>query len=139
MFEQIIEFAGNHYILVAIFVALLGAFLVNENRLGGATLSPAELVTLINHDDALVLDVRDQKEFHEGHIVDSKHLPPSAFDSRVTEFEKHKSKPVVVVCKMGQTSGVIGKKLRVAGFERVLRLRGGIAEWRASNLPLVKK
>jgi len=138
MFDQIIEFIGNHYILVSVFIALLGAFLYNEGRLGGAVVSPSEMVTLINHDHALVLDIRNQNEFNTGHIVDAKNIPFASIDSRIADLERYKGLPVVIVCKMGQQSGAVGKKLRAAGFENTLRLRGGLAEWTGSNLPLVR-
>ena len=139
MLDQIIEFIGNHYILVTVFIALVGAFMFNEGKLGGATVSTSELVTLINRENALVLDIRNQNEFNAGHIVDAKNIPLSSIDSRLADLEKYKTLPVIVVCKMGQNSGAVGKKLRAAGFEKTFRLRGGIAEWNASNLPLVRK
>jgi len=45
----------------------------------------------------------------------------------------------VLVCKMGQSAGAAGRKLRADGFSDVRRLSGGMAEWNASNLPVVKK
>jgi len=39
---------------------------------------------------------------------------------------------------MGQHAGAAGTQLKKAGFENVSRLRGGIAEWRGQNLPVVK-
>jgi len=138
MIDQLFEFAFNHYMLVSIFVLLLIAFLINESRQGGATVSPADLVKLINREQAVVLDIRDKKDFKEGHIVDSVNIPHATMDSRVQELEKFKERKLVIVCKMGQHSGAIGKKLKGVGFSEVQRLSGGIAEWRASSLPLVK-
>ena len=138
MLQQLLEFIVNHYLLVGIFVVLLIAFFRNESRLQGATVSPGELVTLINHEDATVLDLRDNKDFGEGHIVDSVNIPFASVDSRVTELEKYKEKPLVIVCKMGTHSGTVGKKLQALGFTDVRRMSGGISEWRAANLPLVK-
>lgn len=138
MLDQLIEFATNHYVLVGMFFALLIAFFLNEGRLGGATVSPSELVTLINKEEGLVLDIRDQKDFNAGHIVDAINVPFTSVDSRLADLEKYKSRAVVIVCKMGQHSGAVGRKLRTLGFDNVRRLSGGIAEWRASNMPLVK-
>ncbi len=138
MFDQFLEFAINHYVLIGLFGALLVAFFVNEGRLGGATVSTAELVTLVNKANGIVLDIRDQNDFNAGHIVDAIHLPATSVESHLADLEKYKSNPVVIVCKMGQHSGTVGRKLRAAGFNNVKRLGGGIAEWRASNMPLVK-
>ncbi len=136
--EQLFEFIGNHYILTGIFVVLMGIFARNELQRGGRAVSAQQLVDLINREGAVVLDVRDKKEFGEGHIVDAMNIPHTAIASRMGELERHKVKPVVVACKMGQHSGAVGTLLRKAGFENVVRLRGGITEWRSQNLPVVK-
>ena len=136
--EQLFEFIGNHYILTGIFVVLMGIFARNELQRGGRAVSAQQLIDLINREGAVVLDVRDKKEFGEGHIVDAMNIPHTAIASRIGELERHKVKPVVVACKMGQHSGAVGTLLRKAGFENVVRLRGGITEWRSQNLPVVK-
>ncbi len=53
-------------------------------------------------------------------------------------MEKYKGRPVAIVSKMGQHAGSTGTILRKSGFERVLRLTGGMTEWRNQNLPVVK-
>ena len=65
-------------------------------------------------------------------------MPYATFKDRIGELNLHKDKPVVLVCKMGQHSGSIGKQLAQAGFKKVFRLQGGIAGWQGENLPLVK-
>ena len=59
-------------------------------------------------------------------------------DSRLEELNKHKDRPVVVACKMGQHSGSAGVVLRKHGFQNVVRLTGGVTEWRNQSLPVVK-
>lgn len=136
--DQAIEFVGNHAILVGTFAALLALFVRNEMARGGKSVSAQELVNLVNRDNALVLDVRDPREFAEGHIVDALNIPHAAVAGRLGELERHKERPVAIVCKMGQHSGSAGTVLRRAGFERVTRLSGGMTEWRNQNLPVVK-
>ncbi len=136
--EQLFEFIGNHYILTGIFVVLMGIFARNELQRGGRAVTAQQLVDLINREGAVVLDVRDKNEFGEGHIVDALNIPHTAIAGRIGELERHKVKPVVVACKMGQHSGAVGTVLRKAGFENVARLRGGITEWRSQNLPVIK-
>lgn len=138
MLAHLLEFVMNHYVLVGTFIALVILFLRNESRLAGATVTPAELVRLVNHEQAVVIDVRDGKEYNSGHIVDSINVPHSAVEANMDRLEKYKSTPVVVVCNLGQHAGTVGKKLRSQGFKDVRRLSGGISEWRAGNLPLVK-
>lgn len=138
MVEQIFEFIGNHFILVSIFVFLLVAFFINEGKQGGAAITPSNLVNLVNREGAVIVDVRDKKEFGAGHIAGAVSMPFASMDSRVGELAEFKDKPIVLVCKMGQHSGSMGKKLKAQGFENVRRLSGGMAEWSASGMPVVK-
>ncbi|WP_207855567.1 rhodanese-like domain-containing protein, partial [Pseudomonas sp. 79_C] len=75
MVANLIQFATNHYILVAIFVVLLVALLVNEIRRGGQSLSNGQLTALVNADKALVIDIRPAKEYSAGHIVGALNIP----------------------------------------------------------------
>lgn len=136
--EQLFEFVGNHYILAGAFVLIFALFVRNEIVRGGRSVSAQELVNLVNHDGAVVIDVRDAHEYGQGHIVDAINVPHSALAGRVGELKKYKEKPIVLACKMGQHSGSAGTTLRKAGFQNVSRLRGGVAEWRNQNLPVVK-
>lgn len=138
MVEQIFEFIGNHFILVSIFVFLVVAFVINEGKQGGSAISPSNLVNLVNREGAVILDVRDNKDYGAGHIAGAVNIPFASVDSRVGELEKYKDKPVVLVCKMGQHASAAGRKLKAQGFEDVRRLSGGMAEWTASGLPVVK-
>ena len=138
LIEQIFEFMGNHFILMSVFLFLLVAFFVNEGKQGGAAISPTNLVNLVNREDAVVLDLRDGKDFGAGHIAGAINIPFSSIESRIGELESYKEKPIVLVCKMGQHSSGIGRKLKDKGYENIRRLSGGMAEWTASNLPVVK-
>ncbi len=136
--EQLFEFIGNHPFLVGTFVVLLALFIRNETRRGGQSISAQQLVDLVNKADALVIDVRDKKEYDAGHIVNAVNIPYSALEGRLDEIKKYKERPLVVACRMGQHSGAAGTMLRKHGFADVRRLTGGIAEWRNQNLPVVK-
>ena len=135
---QLFEFIGNHPLLVGTFAALLGLFISNEMRRGGRSVTAQQLVNMVNNDNAVVVDVRDSKEFEAGHIVGAINIPHTALESRMNEISKYKDKPLVLTCKMGQHSGAAGTVLRKAGFEQVARLTGGVLEWRNQNLPVVK-
>lgn len=133
------EFVGNHYILVSLFVVMLVMLIMLESRRGGQKLSPQQVVSLLNRDEAIVLDIRERKEFAEGHITGSIHIPLAQIKDKLNTLKKHESKTIVVADKMGQHSALAVKQLTAEGLATVVRLNGGIAEWRASNLPLVKK
>ncbi|WP_373002017.1 rhodanese-like domain-containing protein [Marinobacter sp.] len=137
--DRLFEFVVNHYILVSLFVAFLVAILILESRRGGAKISAQGAVNLINKDEAVVVDIRDRKEFAEGRITGSINIPLNSLKSRVGELSKFKDKQIIVADKMGQHSAMAVKQLNQEGFGNVVRLNGGVADWKASNLPLVKK
>ena len=137
--ERFIEFVGNHPILAGVFALLLALFARNEMRRGGHSVSAQQLVDLVNREGAIVLDVRDRKEFDTGHIVGAISIPYANLDGRIEELRKFGDKPIVVACRVGQHSGAAGTLLRKRGYKNVSRLAGGMAEWLNQNLPVVRK
>lgn len=137
--ERVFEFAVNHYILVSLFVAFLLAILVLESLRGGKKISAQGAVNLINRDEAIVVDIRDRKDFNEGRITGAINIPLNSIKSRASELKKFKDKQIIVADKMGQHSAMAVKQLNAEGYTNVVRLSGGIADWKGSNLPLVKK
>jgi rhodanese-related sulfurtransferase len=136
---QFIEFLGNHPILAGCWLVAFAGILVYHQRTGSKGATATQAIALINRNDALVVDIRDKKDFDEGHIVDALHIPAAKLEQRVTELAKHKGKPIVVVCKHGQQAGESVKKLEAAGHDPVYKLNGGMAEWKGQSLPVVTK
>ena len=93
---------------------------------------------LINHKNALMLDVREQSEYAAGHVLNSKLIPLGKLKERIGELEKYRERPIVVICRSGQRSasacGLLGKQ----GFTQVYNLNGGITAWQKASLPLEK-
>ncbi|MAE35951.1 MAG: sulfurtransferase [Oceanospirillaceae bacterium] len=135
--DQYIEFVVNHWWLVGIWAAFLIALLWDNNRRNGQTVSTTEATTMINRQDALVLDIRDKADFKAGHLVNAINIPYASLAQRMNELEKERERPIVLVCKTGQTVSMAGKMLREKGFNAV-RMKGGMMEWNSQNLPVVK-
>jgi rhodanese-related sulfurtransferase len=94
-------------------------------------------VILINQQGAVVVDLRDKAEYTKGHIIDSVNVPFAKLDKELEDLGD-KEKPIVLVCKLGQNATAAGKKLGAKGYTQVHRLKGGISEWQAMQMPLVK-
>jgi rhodanese-related sulfurtransferase len=133
-----LEFLMQQWPLFAGLAACIVLLIVLESRRGGRSVSPQELVNLVNKEQAVVIDLREPAEFRKGHIVDAINLPYAKLDERWNELEELRERPIVLVCKMGQFSSATGNKLLAKGFTRVHRLQGGIGEWQTSQMPLVK-
>jgi rhodanese-related sulfurtransferase len=95
-------------------------------------------IQLINYEDGLILDVRDDNEFAEGHPPNSKHISVERIEERWQELEKFKDRPIVVIFRPGKRAGHVGAVLRKNGFKKVYNLSGGIDTWRRENLPMIK-
>ncbi len=137
--DRFLEFVMVHWILASTFAGLLVALFLLEKHRSGRSVSPQQATLLLNRDEAVIIDVREKKDFNDGRIKGSVHIPLASLKDRISELEKHKEKQLVVVDKAGQHSGMAGKQLKAAGFENICRMSGGIAEWKNSSLPLVKK
>jgi rhodanese-related sulfurtransferase len=141
-FQRLPEFIGNHYLLVAALVVVIVILLRTE--IGQLTrrykmISPAELVRLINRDNALVIDVSPQADFDKGHIAGARHVALNLIDPEHKELAKVRELPVAVVCRSGMTAQGVCARLSKAGFTRVHCLEGGLNAWIAAELPIVKK
>ncbi len=139
--EQIIEFSTRHPFLVLSFAALLGVIIFNEFRRltqKFSNIGPAAAIGVINHENAVLLDVREQSETSEGMIADAVHIPLSVFPGRVTEMDKYKDSTVIVYCRSGNRSGSACRTLTQRGFEKVYNLAGGIMAWQDAHLPIQK-
>lgn len=97
-----------------------------------------QAIKFINYDNALILDVRDDSEYAEGHLPDSKHIPSERIDESWHELEKFKDRPIIVIFRPGLRAGHAGAVLRKNGFKKVYNLSGGIDTWRRESLPMVK-
>jgi rhodanese-related sulfurtransferase len=136
---QLVEFTGNHLLLVTGLVAALAAVTFYELRLrahGATHVTSADAVRLINK-GALVIDVRKPEEFEKGHIVNARNVPLEEMQ-KGDAINKQKSKILLAVDADGSAAGRAAGHLRKAGYENAFSLKGGLAGWRADNLPLVK-
>ena len=93
---------------------------------------------LINHKNAFVLDVRQPDEYKGGHLLNAELIPLGKLKERIGELEKHKDKPVVVVCRSGNRSATACAILSKRGFTQAYNLAGGMMAWQKANLPTQK-
>jgi len=104
----------------------------------GSGLSAAQAVQLINREKAVVIDVCEPQEFANGHVGGAKNVPLNQLEGKLGAAVKNKALPVILVCQSGARSNralAIAKKL---GYEQAQTLAGGMASWKAANLPVEK-
>jgi rhodanese-related sulfurtransferase len=134
----IFEFLAEQWMLAGALVIAVVMLFRHEARKSGQSITPQQAINLVNAEEGLFLDLRDAADYGKGHIANAVNIPASKLDGRLAELDKFREKPVVLVCKMGQTAGPVGKKLGEQGFGQVYRMSGGMMEWGQQQLPLVK-
>lgn len=136
------EFAAQNWYLFLALAVVLGWLISGEvrRRMSGVVrITPLQALQLINHQEAVVLDIRDGADYKAGHLAGAYHIPANALTGRLNELQKFKDKPLIVYCRMGNTTGAAGALLKKNGFTAVHELSGGIAAWLNANLPVTKK
>jgi len=118
-------------------VMLLWSFFGNRLR-GIKEIDLVAAMQRINHQNALVLDVREQNEYDAGHIINSKLIPAGKLLERIGELEKYRERPIIVLCRSGQRSSSACAVLGKQGFTQAHTLSGGILAWQKASLPLEK-
>lgn len=93
-------------------------------------ISVSELKTMLDAQEVVLVDTRDEASFKVGHIEDAAHLNDRTIASFIEETDKVSS--VVVVCYHGHSSQSAASFLVEQGFSDVYSLDGGYTAWAAS-------
>jgi len=140
--EQLIAFATDNALLSAAWVAIVILLIYTTIKIQLSPIkkiSTQELTFLMNKEEGLVVDLRSEKEFKTGHILDSKHLTSEkANNNDFTSLENYKDKPIIVVCAAGLNSSKVANSLYKAGFTKTSILKGGMNSWLGGGLPVSK-
>ena len=127
--------------LILVFVlsgAMLAWPLVQRRFSAVRDVNTIEATQLINRQNAVLLDVREPKEFEGGRLPAAIHIPLSQLAARANELAKLAARPVVAYCGTGRTSRMAGGALAKAGFKEIYSLQGGLAAWKKDGLPVEK-
>jgi rhodanese-related sulfurtransferase len=136
-----LEFVIQYWYLFAMLAAilLLLAFDPAGRSVGGASkISPGQLPQIQARKSAVLVDIRSSDEFNQGHIAQSLSLPLETLESSLKKLNKHRGKPVILVCQSGIRAGKAASILKKNQFEELYVLDGGVASWKKENLPLTR-
>jgi rhodanese-related sulfurtransferase len=97
------------------------------------SVSAAEAVELIEA-GAVLVDVREDYEWADGHAPQARHIPMSRFTQAEADTLP-KDRPIVCVCHLGVRSASIANAL-VAGGWNAVNLTGGMDAWELAGLPI---
>lgn len=132
--ERWFEFMGNHPFLFGLLAVLIVLFFVIEGKRNGRKISPQSLGILVKAQNAMLIDLRDTKDYREGHISGSRNIPYSSLSNHIEELQTA-GRPLVFICNLGQ---VAGSAIAQVSYADSYRLDGGVSNWKAQGLPLIK-
>lgn len=81
-----------------------------------------------------VLDVRQPREWQDGHVPDAHHISGGELSQRLDELPDRR--PIAVYCGSGYRSSIACSLIKAAGHERVFNVLGGFTAWQARDLPV---
>jgi rhodanese-related sulfurtransferase len=138
--DHLFEYCAHHPFLAGLAALAAVAVLSYETWLraqNAGGLPPQEVIRLMNQ-GATVLDLRQAEEYAAGHINGARHFDAAQIGTASDALRKYKERLLIVYCDRGGTAARAVQTLLRQGFTKVFTLRGGIAAWRAENLPLAR-
>src|SRR5216683_906668 len=90
----------------------------------------------IESGEPVVVDVREQDEWDEGHIPGAVHIPRGHLESRIERLAPDTGRPVIVYCSVGNRSAFAAKTLAELGYDDVVSLAGGFTDWKRNGFPV---
>ena len=91
-------------------------------------------VSLMDDDELLIIDVREEKERKAGFLSNDLNIPMGQVKAKMDTLDK--SKNILVYCKSGTRSDRIADILSKNDFQKVSSLKGGFNAWLKADLPI---
>ena len=138
--ERLPEFIANHLFLVSLLIGISSLLLWNifgTAASGIMEIGPAEMTRMMNHEKAVVLDVREEEDFEQGHVLNAVNIPAGKLVEQSESLSRYKERPLILTCRQGMDSIRAARIIRQKGFEKIYCLKGGLQAWRNANLPLI--
>ena len=101
-------------------------------------LTAAEAERILKNTNPLILDVRTEMEYQQGHIQGAKLLPVQVLQQNIRQLEGYKQQDVLIYCASGNRSTVASRLLIENGFNKIYNLRYGIGDWIQKGYPVVR-
>lgn len=135
MGNNLLNFAWDNIFLICVVFYCIGALLWPTIR-KGARISHSTATAMINKGKTVIFDVRSQKEYKSGHLINAINIPYDTLEDRLPQLDEFKPQQVIVVCHDGKQARSVAGQLRDAGFKMVFSLDGGMEGWRKNGLPI---
>ena len=136
---EFIQFLQGELLLTGTLFALIILLIVNiysEKNRKYQVVDTNGAVSLMDDDDLIILDVREEKERKAGFLSNDINIPMGQLKTKIDTLDK--SKNILVYCKSGTRSDRIADILSKNDFQKVSSLKGGFNAWLKADLPIEK-
>ena len=103
------------------------------------SIKPQEVLKLLQNKQApLILDVRSEQEFIDGHIEGAVNISYDLLIEKNEALTAYKERDIIVYCRSGRRTQIAYKILQEQGFTKLIDLNGHLILWNKRNYPLIK-
>ena len=101
-----------------------------ENEVIIKHISMNDIVQIMEeNENYIILDVRTQAEYNQGHIPNAICIPNETIDENVVNKLPDKNQMILVYCRSGNRSKQAAEKLKKLGYTNLIEF-GGIIDWK---------
>ncbi len=112
--------------------------LVADAKKNITEISPSEAAEKAKNGEAVIVDVREQDEWEEGHIPDAVHLSRGTIELEIEEKIPDPNAVVICHCGGGGRSALAAESLQKMGYRNAKSMAGGLKAWKAAALPTMR-
>lgn len=139
MYLDFIALNWHLFLALAIILLLLILEPIRTKAMGITQVSPLRVSQVVSHDNGIIVDICEKKEFSKGHIPNAQNFPLSTLKNNVEQLSKYKERPIILSCRSGNRARMAAKTLSKHGFKDLQVLSGGMLAWQKENLPVTTK
>lgn len=141
--KHFLQFIQNHWALCLAFGVVLALLVYEELKskykvAGIPKIAVLDATLLLNRENTIMVDLRNQKIFANGHILGAINIARTDFDQHAKKIESHKNHNIILLDDTDINAASIGAKLQKQGFNNIHILAGGLQAWKDAHLPLTK-
>ena len=110
--------------------------LVAEAKKQISEIPPADACKQVDGGEAVLIDVREESDWQQGHARGAKHLSRGVIELEIEEQIPDPKTPIVCYCGGGSRSALVAESLQKMGYENVRSMAGGLRAWQEEGLPM---
>lgn len=113
--------------------------LVTQAKQNITEISAADARKQLAAGDALLVDVREESDWREGHAEGATHLSRGVIELEIEEQIPDVKKPIICYCGGGSRSALVAESLQKMGYENVRSMAAGLRGWKEAGLPMARE